>query len=360
MLTLKEISESLSMPFQGDGTILISGPAEPRSASKTQLALAMSESYMEDLKTGKARTALLIDGTNWKDLGLEGALFVKRARYAVAQVNTLFEDTDVLWKGIHARAEIDRNAKLAKGVSVGPFTVISSDVKINENCVIGSHVFIGKGTSIGKGALIHPGVKIGPNVLIGDGFICHPNAVIGADGFSFVSPEVGGVEQARKEGSLIGVKRVNHYVRIASLGSVIVGHDVEIGAGSIIDRGTIESTQVGNGTKLDNLVHLAHNVSVGENCLLCGQVGVAGSAKIGDRVVLGGQVGVSDHISIGSDSIVAGKSGVSSNVPNGRFMMGNPAIKIDNNIQSYKVFRRLPKILKKIDQLEKAILNKKD
>ena len=154
------------------------------------------------------------------------------------------------------------------------------------------------------------------------------------------------------------VSRIESYARIASLGSVLIGNQVEIGAGSTIDRGTIENTKIGNGTKIDNLVHLAHNVSIGNNCLLCGQVGIAGSATIGDRVVLGGQVGVADHISIGSDSIIAGKSGVSSNVPKGRFMMGNPAMKIENNIESYKLFRRLPRILKKIENLHKFVLKK--
>ena len=359
MLTLEEISEALSMPFKGDGTILISGPSEPKTAKKNQLALAMDESFLSELKFGYARVALLLEGTDWKGLGLKGALFVKRSRYAIAQINSLFEESFDEWEGIHHSALISDKIKIGVNVSIGPFSFISSEVEIGKNCLIGSHVFVGKGVIIGDSAIIQAGTRIGPNVVIGTGFRCHQNVVIGSDGFSFVSPAPGGVEQARKEGSLNGVEQVSHYVRIPSLGSVIIGDDVEIGAGSIIDRGTLEHTKVGNGTKLDNLVHLAHNVSIGENCLLCGQVGIAGSSKIGDRVVLGGQVGVADHISIGCDSIVAGKSGVSSNVPKGRFMMGNPAIKIENNIASYKSFRKLPKILKKIEYLEQEVLRKK-
>ena len=358
MLTLKEISDALSMPFEGDGSLPISGPSEPKNASKNQLALAMTNSFLEDLKIGAARAALLIEGTNWKALDLDGALFIKRPRYAVAQINSLFEVPSFEWSGVHESAVISDSANLSDDVSVGPFSVISSEVEIKSRSIIGSNVFVGKGAIIGEGALIHSGVKIGPNVRIGDGLICHSNAVIGSDGFSFVSPGGGGVEEARKEQSLIGVEKITHYVRIASLGSVIIGNDVEIGAGSVIDRGTIENTTVGNGTKIDNLVHLGHNVSVGNNCLLCGQVGIAGSTTIGNRVVLGGQVGVGDHISIGCDSIIAGKSGVSSNVPKGRFMMGNPAMKIENNTESYKIFRRLPRILKKIQRLEQVILKK--
>ncbi len=360
MITLEEISKLLSMPFAGNGGIQISRPSEPKTASKFHLALAMNAKFIHELKAGNAKVALLMEGTDWKTLGLEGALFVKRARYAIARLNSLFEDTDFGWNGIHDTVILSENAKLAERVSIGPFSVIGSEVEIKQNSKIGSHVSIGKGVVIGEGALIHAGVRIGSNVQIGDGFICHSNSTIGSDGFSFVSPEGGGVEKARKEKSLAGVEQINKYVRIASLGSVRIGDDVEIGAGTTIDRGTIENTEIGDGTKIDNLVHIAHNVVIGDNCLLCGQVGVAGTAKIGNRVVLGGQVGVADHVAIGCDSIVAGKSGVTSNVPTGRFMMGNPATTIEKNIESYKSFRRLPRVLKKINYLEKMVLNKND
>ena len=126
MLTLKEISESLSMPFEGDGSLLISGPSEPKSATKNQLALAMSNSFLEDLKIGAARAALLIEGTNWMEYGLDGALFIKRPRYAVAQINSLFEESFVEWCGIHKSAVISNHSKVSDDVSIGPFSVISS------------------------------------------------------------------------------------------------------------------------------------------------------------------------------------------------------------------------------------------
>lgn len=355
MFTLKEISELLSIPFEGDGSILISGPAEPKVAQNTQLALAMGETFLKDLTFSKARAAILIDGTNWRDFGLEGVLLVQKTHYALAQINSLFQDSSSEWRGIHETAILSKDVMLSKNVSIGPYSFISSEVKIAENSVIGSHVFIGKRACIGEGAIIHSGVRIGPGTIIGDRLVCHSNVVVGSDGFSFVSPDGGGVEQVRKGVNSAEVGRINHYVKIASLGSVIIGENVEIGAGSVIDRGTIANTIIGKGTKLDNLVHVAHNVVIGENCLLCGQVGIAGSAKIGNRVVLGGQVGVADHVTIGCDSIIAGKSGVSSNVPKGRFMMGNPAMKMENNVESYKLFRRLPRILKKIESLQQII-----
>lgn len=358
-MTLKEISELLSIPYEGDGTISLSGPAEPRNASASQLALALSDKFFGDLKESSAKVALLPSGTDWQDFGLSGVLLVEKPKYALARVNSLFEEPLARQLGVHATAVLAEGVKLGKNVSIGPFCVIGSEVQIKDNSTISNHVFIGNNAIIGKDALIYSGVRIGSKVYVGDRFICHSNSIIGSDGFSFVSPDGGGVEQARKKnGNMDGIFKINGYVRVASLGSVKIGNDVEVGAGSAIDRGTIVDTKIGDGTKLDNLVHIGHNAIIGDNCLICGQVGIAGSAKIGDRVVLAGQVGVADHVSIGSDTIVAAKSGVSSNVPEGRFMMGNPAMKIENNIESYKLFRRLPRILKKIEHLHKSVLGK--
>ena len=358
MMSLKEISDFLSIPYEGDGTISLSGPAEPKKASKGQLALALNKNFYDDLKTSKAKVALLPAGTDWKELGLSGVLLVEKTRYALAQINSLFEEPLVRFVGVHPTSVIANGVKIGNNVSIGPFTVIGSDVEIKDNSTIASHVCIGDKVIIGSNVLIYSGVRIGSRVTVGDRSICHPNSIIGSDGFSFVSPEGDGVEQARKKGSVREISQITGYVRIASLGSVKIGNDVEIGAGSAIDRGTIVDTEIGNGTKLDNLVHIGHNAVIGDNCLLCGQVGIAGSVQIGDRVVLAGQVGVADHVSIGSDSIIAAKSGVSSNVAKGRFMMGNPAMKMENNIESYKLFRRLPRIVEKIERLQKSILGK--
>ena len=358
MMTLKEISEFLSIPYEGDGTIVLSGPAEPKYASQGQLALALSKKFFEDLKVSDAKVAILLKGANWQELGLSGVLLVEKPRYALAKINSLFEPPLASNPGVHVTAVVSDSVKMGHNVSIGPFTVIGEDVEIGSNSIISSHVTIANNVVIGSDALIYSGVHCGSKVTIGDRFICHANSTIGSDGFSFVSPEGGGAEQARKNSDMGEIAKISSYVRIASLGSVNIGNDVEIGAGSAIDRGTITDTKIGHGTKLDNLVHVGHNAVIGDNCLLCGQVGIAGSVKIGDRVVLAGQVGVADHVSIGSDSIIAAKSGVSSNVGNGLFMMGNPAMKMENNIESYKVFRRLPRILKKIELLQKSLMGK--
>tara|TARA_A100001011_G_scaffold136458_1_gene143912 strand:- start:31 stop:1104 length:1074 start_codon:yes stop_codon:yes gene_type:complete len=356
MSTLSEISEILTMKFVGDGNLHISGLAEPKLAKETELALAMDKKFVGDLEQTNARVALVLEGTDWKKFGLQGALLVSGSRTALSEITGLFEDPLDIAPGIHPTAIISKTARLGKNVSIGPFSVISAGVKIMQNSVILSHVYIGKKVKLGKGSVIHAGARIGSKVKIGNHFICHPNAVVGSDGFSFVAPITRTDEKIQKETNSKTENKQVSYPRIASIGSVDIGNDVEIGASSTIDKGTIANTKIGNGTKLDNLVHVAHNVEIGNHCLLCGQVGVAGSAKIGNRVILGGQVGIADHVTVGDSCIVAGKSGVSSNIPAGQFMMGNPAMKIENNIAAYKSLRRLPRIIKQIQNLQKTIL----
>jgi UDP-3-O-[3-hydroxymyristoyl] glucosamine N-acyltransferase len=179
--------------------------------------------------------------------------------------------------------------------------------------------------------------------------------VIGSDGFSFVTPEKSGVEEIRET---LGVRADHHpqgWSRIHSLGSVAIGDDVELGANVCIDRGTIRDTEIGSGTKLDNLVHVGHNVTVGRDCLLCGQVGIAGSARIGDRVVMAGQCGVNDNIFVGDDVIAGGATKIFTNAPAGRVLLGYPAVKMTTHIEMQKALRRLPRLAATVAALQKAI-----
>ena len=174
------------------------------------------------------------------------------------------------------------------------------------------------------------------------------------DGFSFVTPEKSGVEEIRETlGSRAGI-RDQSWTRIHSLGAVTIGDDVEIGANVCVDRGTIRDTVIGSGTKLDNLVHIGHNVQVGRDCLLCGQVGVAGSARIGDRVVLAGQVGVNDNIFVGDDVIAGGATKIFTNAPAGRVLLGYPAVRMETHVEMQKALRRLPRLAARVTALEKG------
>jgi UDP-3-O-[3-hydroxymyristoyl] glucosamine N-acyltransferase len=208
---------------------------------------------------------------------------------------------------------------------------------------------------IGKDALVYAGAKIGAGTQIGARAIVHFNASIGADGFSFVTPQLGSVEAA-KAGSSGAVTASNTaLIRIASLAPVILGDDVEVGANSSIDRGTIASTRIGNGTKLDNQVQIGHNVTVGDNCMLCGRVGIAGSAKIGDRVVLGGAVGVADHVTVGDDAIVMAMSGVAGNVAPRSIVGGLPAAPRERMMETLFNTGRLKQFFKKIEALAERL-----
>jgi len=217
---------------------------------------------------------------------------------------------------------------------------------IGADARVAPHVSVAQGAQIGARAVLFDGVRIGHHVVIGDDFIAHPGAVIGSDGFSFVTPENSGVENVRRSLGDQGGAAQQSWTRIHSLGAVSIGNNVEIGANAAIDRGTIRSTAIGDGTKLDNLVHIGHNVQVGQDCLLCGQVGIAGSSKIGDRVVLAGQCGVNDNIFVGNDVIAGGATKIFTNAPAGRVLLGYPAVKMESHVEIQKAMRRLPRFMK--------------
>lgn len=272
----------------------------------------------------------------------------------MAGVTALLDCGPALAPGVHPLTVIDPLAVIGAGASIGPFVTIGAGAVIGARARIASHVSIAEDAVIGDDALILQGVRIGARVRIGDRVICQPGAVIGADGFSFVTPEPSGVEEIRATLGHRTEIRAQGWERIHSLGSVSIGDDVEIGANCTIDRGTIRDTSVGNGTKLDNMVHLGHNVTVGRDCLLCGQVGIAGSVKIGDRVVLGGKAGVGDNIFVGDDVICGAGTIILTNAPAGRVLLGYPALKMETHVELQKATRRLPRLAARVAALEAA------
>ncbi|EPX79059.1 UDP-3-O-(3-hydroxymyristoyl)glucosamine N-acyltransferase [Litoreibacter arenae] len=346
--TLDQIATALGAVVEGDAELTVVGAAEPASARADQLALAMDPKYADGLAKGSAQAAILWQGADWRALGLKAAIFVPRPRYAMSGLTTLMDPGPEIEPGIHPTAIVHQSAKIVDGAAIGPFVVIGRDVIIGENARIASHASVAEGSTIGRNALILQGVRIGARVVVGDNFIAQPGCVIGADGFSFVTPEKSGVENVRKSLGDQGEAAQQSWTRIHSLGGVRIGNDVEIGANSAIDRGTIRDTSIGNGTKLDNLVHLGHNVQVGEDCLLCGQVGIAGSSRIGNRVVLAGQCGVNDNIFVGDDVIAGGASKIFTNAPAGRVLLGYPAVKMESHIEMQKSLRRLPRFMKSL------------
>ena len=343
-----DIALALGAEAAGDLDLVIEGAAEPATAGPHDLALAMDPEYGAGLALGQARAAMLWPGADWRGLGLQAAIFAPRGRLMMAGLTQTLDPGIALAQGVHALSVVAPDAVIGEGAAVGPFVTIGAGARIGPGARIASHVSIGDGAVIGADALILEGARIGARVRIGDRFICQPGAVIGGDGFSFVTPERSGVEEIRTTLGKRSEIRPQAWVRIHSLGSVTIGDDVEIGANACLDRGTIRDTEIGRGTKVDNLVQVAHNVVVGEDCLLCGMVGIAGSTRIGDRVVLGGQCGVADNLFVGDDVIAGAGTMILTNIPAGRVILGYPAVKMEQQIAMNKALRRLPRLLARL------------
>ncbi|MCF3974498.1 UDP-3-O-(3-hydroxymyristoyl)glucosamine N-acyltransferase [Paracoccus salsus] len=357
-VTVGDLARALDARCWGDETLKVTGAAEPAATEPAGaeggiIALAMADKYARALKPGSM--AILAEGMQPENYGLKAAIFAPRPRVLMAGLTREFDTGPDIAPGIHGSAIIDPSASVAGDAAIGPFVVIGADVRIGAGARIGAHVSIGRGSVIGEQALIHPGARIAHGVRAGDRLILQSGAVIGGDGFSFVTPEESGIEEIRRTlGAREGIK-AQHWTRIHSLGGVDLGDDVEIGANATIDRGTIRATTVGSGTKIDNLVQLGHNVVVGQDCLLCGHVGIAGSSRIGNRVVLAGQCGVSDNIEIGDDVIAGGATKIFSRVPAGRVILGHPAVKMDTQMEIQKAMRRLPRFAQQLAKLQETV-----
>ena len=343
-VTIAEIAAALGAEAEGDLSLEIGAAAEPQAAGPGDLALVMDPKYVDRLAAGGARAALVWPGADWRALGLAAAIFAPRGRLAMAHLTQLLDPGPAIAPGIHAMSVVDPTARIGEGACVGPFVTIGAGAVIGPRARIGSHCTIGDGARIGADAVLMPGARIGARVTIGDRYIGQSGSCIGGDGLSFVTPEPSGIEEIRHTLGKREEIRAQSWVRIHSLGGVRIGDDVEVGVNSCIDRGTVRDTVVGRGTKLDNLVHLGHNVEVGEDCLFCALVGIAGSVKVGSRVVLAGQVGVSDNIFIGDDVIAGGGTKILSNAPAGRVLLGYPAVKMDLHVEMQKALRRLPRL----------------
>jgi UDP-3-O-[3-hydroxymyristoyl] glucosamine N-acyltransferase len=285
---------------------------------------------------------------------LDGYVVIKRPRYAMAGITGLFEIPVHAPEGVHPSAVVDPGATVAGDARIGPFAYVAAGADVGAGAILMSHVTVGANARVGPGSLLHAGARVGERVVIGARAIVHQNASIGADGFSFVTPEVGAAEEAKSGGDKVTAQNVL-LMRINSLGTVIVGDDVEIGACTSIDRGTISATRIGNSTKIDDLVMIGHNVVVGENCMICGQVGIAGSTTVGDRVVLAGQVGVADHVTIGSDVVVAARSGVAMSLPDKMIAAGTPAVARSEAAEAYMHQRRLGRLFRDVGEIKKRL-----
>ena len=263
-------------------------------------------------------------------------MLVENPRLAFSQLLVLFHPRQTVAKGIHPTAVVDPSASLGEDASVMAYAVIGKHVKIGKNCTIYPYVFIGDNVVIGDDAVIYPGAVIHENCELGNRLVIRAHAVIGGEGFGFATNE-------------------GKHTRIPQIGNVKLEDDVEVGACTCIDNGTLGSTLVRRGTKIDNLVHLGHNVEIGEDCFLIAQVGIAGSTKAGNHVVFAGQVGCTGHITIGDNVVFAGKTGITGNVKGNQTYAGYPMQPHMEWKRSQIYLKHLPQMSKRIKELEKKL-----
>jgi UDP-3-O-[3-hydroxymyristoyl] glucosamine N-acyltransferase len=313
----------------------------------------MTPRAVDGLAHCKARAVVVAAGCNAPVDRFAAVVTVQRPRVALAILTNLFSRPASIDVKIHPSAVVAIDAEIGEGVGIGPLAVLGSRARVGERTMIHAHATIGADVTIGCGCLIYPGVRIGDRVRIGNHVILHHNASIGADGFSFVTPEDGSLESAKAVGR---VKVTNtRLMRISSTGTVVLGDDVEVGANSAIDRATLSETRIGRNTKIDNLVQIAHNVTIGESCLICGMVGISGSVTIGDRVVLGGGVGIADNVSIGSDAVIGAGSAVASNVPERVVVVGRPAVPRERAFEQLRLVGRLRSLFTDVASLKQRV-----
>ena len=352
MKTMGEIAAYVGGQLRGDASVPIERVVHPALArDDSDLALVLSPSALSLLASGKVKNAVLPEAIE-NHLTLN-QIIVSRPRLVLARLLELFERPVHVSPGVHPSAAIDPTAKIGRHVSIGPFCWIGPESRIGDHSRLVSHISIGAEVEIGQNTLLHAGVRIGDRCRIGNRVIIQPNATIGGDGFAYVTPEPGSIESARATGEVRSFN--NELVRINSIGNVVIEDDVEIGAGTCLDRGTLGETRVGRGSKLDNLVQVGHNVTIGTNCLIVAQVGLGGSSKVGDRAVLGGQAGLPDHMTVGEDALIQAQAGITSNIPARSIVIGSPAETKREFLRQQLNIKRLPRIRRELQDLKQQV-----
>jgi len=303
-VSVAELAAFVNGQHSGDGSRAILGVASLTQAKSDQLSFLSNRKYAADLAATKAGAILVPKNLEGDD---ERWIRVDDPYFAIARVMTKWFGARPMPKGISAQASIAPSAKLGANVAVGPFTTIGENVVIGDNTTIFQNVSIEAGSIVGNDCIVYPSVVIYDGTRIGRRCIIHAGVVIGSDGYGF----------AMHDGK--------HH-KIPQIGIVRIEDDVEIGAGTTIDRAALGETVIGEGTKIDNLVQIGHNVKIGKHCLLVSQVGIAGSTELGDHVFVAGQSGFSGHLKIGNRVQVAAKSAVLEDVPDDTKVMGSPAM----------------------------------
>jgi UDP-3-O-[3-hydroxymyristoyl] glucosamine N-acyltransferase len=330
-VTLADLAERLGCRLDGDGTIDVVRVAGIEDAGPGDLTFVANAKYLSKLAATRASAAIVDE----RVAGAPCALLRTRQPYVVmAQAVGLLTPARHPAPGINALASIDPSADLGADVSIGAFATIGARTRVGARTVIYPHVVIGPDVVIGDDCVIHAQVSIRSEVVLGQRVVIQDAAVVGSDGFGFAR---------RDDGS---------HLKIPQVGRVVIEDDVEIGAQSAVDRPAVGETRIGSGTKIDNLVQVAHGVKVGRHVLLAAQVGIAGSTSLGDGVIMAGQSGAAGHLRLGHGAIVNAKSAVTKDVGDGQHVAGIPAGEVAEWRESVVLVRRLPEIKQVLADLE--------
>jgi UDP-3-O-[3-hydroxymyristoyl] glucosamine N-acyltransferase len=330
-LKLREIADRLECRLEGNGEIEIRRVAGLEDAGEGDLTFFTNPRYAPELRRTKASAVILSESAEHAPCAM---LRVHHPYLAFANAVVLFAEGRRPAPGVHRLADVAASAVVAADASVGAFAVVGEDARIGARTLVHAHAVVGPGAQIGSDCVLYSRVSIRERVQVGDRVVIQDGAVIGSDGFGFAK---------RPDGT---------HQKIPQVGGVVIEDDVEIGANSTIDRPAVGETRIGAGTKIDNLVQIAHGVTIGKNVLMAAQVGVAGSTTIEDSVTLAGQVGVSGHITIGKETVATAQSGIPNSVDPGSFISGYPAISNRDWLKSSAVFRKLPELRKTLADLE--------
>src|ERR1700676_1240112 len=330
--TAHELAKYLGCSLEGDGTVQLSGVAAPDSASAFDLIYVEKERHLERAAASLARCVVIAPG-----LAVDGKTLLRAAnpKLAFAKAATWLVPPSPIATGIHPTAVISPTAQLARGVAVGPYVVIEENVKVGEGTEIGAFCFLGRDARLGAQCRLYPRVTLYAGAWLGDGVILHAGAVIGSDGFGYVAEE-------------------GKRWKFPQVGQVRIGNDVQIGANTTIDRGSLDRTDIAAGVKIDNLVHVGHNVRIGENTVIAAQTGISGSAVIGRNVAIGGQSGLAEHCRIEDGAVIGGQTGIlpGKTIRSGEIVWGTPSRPLEKFKQQWAWSGRLPELAERIGRLE--------
>ena len=331
--TAAEIAARVSGEIIGDGAIPLTGLAAADQATAGDLTFADNDAYLSAAEQSAA-AAILVSGTT--ATSAKTLIRVKNARIAVARLLPIFFPPEKPAAGIHGTATVAATAQVDPSAHIGPHCAIAEGVEIGPGCVLHGGNHIGRDSRLAADVELFPNVVLYPRTIVGKRVTIHASTVIGSDGYGYVFDE-------------------GRHRKVLQVGNVVIGDDVEIGANAAVDRAALGSTMIGSGTKIDNLVHVAHNVILGQHVLVMGQSGFAGSTRVGDYSVVASQSGVAGHLKLGRQSTVGAKSGVMRDIPDGGTVLGIPAMPDKQTKRQWIAMQQLPDVLRKIRELQRTV-----